>query len=90
MKLKQHDGGFHWWCPGCNCAHRVNISKTGPPQWEWNGDMEHPTFSPSMLSVGQYQCHCFIRAGIIEFLADCTHALAGWKTPLPEWPFPEE
>jgi hypothetical protein len=28
-------------------------------------------------------CHCFIRDGQIQFLLDCTHALAGQTVPLP-------
>lgn len=27
--------------------------------------------------------------GNIEFLADCTHALAGKTVPLPDWPYAE-
>lgn len=30
-------------------------------------------------------CHSYIRNGKIEFLADCTHALAGQIVDLPEW-----
>lgn len=33
-------------------------------------------------------CHSFVRAGQIQFLGDCTHALAGQTVPLP--PFPSE
>lgn len=29
-------------------------------------------------------CHSFVRAGRIEFLADCTHELAGQTVDLPE------
>lgn len=29
-------------------------------------------------------CHSFVRAGRIEFLSDCTHALAGQTVELPE------
>lgn len=29
-------------------------------------------------------CHFLLREGVIEFLPDCTHALAGKKVPLPE------
>lgn len=32
------------------------------------------------------RCHSFVRAGRIEFLSDCTHALAGQTVPLPAWP----
>lgn len=29
-------------------------------------------------------CHSFVRAGRVEFLSDCTHALAGQTVDLPE------
>lgn len=32
------------------------------------------------------RCHSFVRAGQIQFLGDCSHALAGQTVPLPEWP----
>lgn len=31
-----------------------------------------------------YRCHSFIRDGRIQFLSDCTHALAGQTVDLPE------
>lgn len=34
------------------------------------------------------RCHSFVRDGQIQFLADCTHALAGQTVPLPPWPAP--
>lgn len=30
-------------------------------------------------------CHSFVKAGRIEFLSDCTHALAGQTVDLPDW-----
>lgn len=30
-------------------------------------------------------CHSFVKDGRIQFLGDCTHALAGQTAPLPEW-----
>jgi hypothetical protein len=30
-------------------------------------------------------CHSFVTDGNIQFLSDCTHALAGQTVPLPEW-----
>lgn len=32
----------------------------------------------------QMRCHSFVRDGRIEFLSDCTHALAGQTVELPE------
>lgn len=31
------------------------------------------------------RCHSFVRDGRIQFLGDCTHALAGQTVDLPEW-----
>lgn len=44
-------------CPGCNHLHRFILSNddgTIPsgPVWEWDGDLEQPTFSPSLLCIG--------------------------------------
>lgn len=30
-------------------------------------------------------CHSFVTNGMIQFLGDCTHALAGQTVPLPDW-----
>lgn len=31
-------------------------------------------------------CHSFVTEGRIQFLGDCTHALAGQTVDLPDWP----
>lgn len=79
-------------CPGCGCMHMVAVSY-GPeyvqrrgskgPEWTFNGSLERPTFSPSLL-VREFHgdqvvrvCHSWIRDGKIEFLGDCTHDQAG-------------
>lgn len=44
-------------CPGCESAHPFTIDNGGMtrakgdprPTWEWDGNLESPTFSPSML-----------------------------------------
>lgn len=76
------DGILMVWCPGCDCAHGMNT------RWSFDGNMERPTFSPSVLArTGGKVCHSFIRDGRIQFLADSTHALAGQTVELPAWPF---
>lgn len=60
--------------------------------WTFNGDFVNPTFSPSINETwgkeGQTHAdlatdpnpnrnHCFIRAGYIQYLSDCTHVMAG-------------
>jgi hypothetical protein len=44
---------------------------------------EHPE-SPSSFSC--QVCHSFVTDGRIQFLGDCTHAMAGQTVDLPEWP----
>ena len=43
------DGKALFWCPGCECYHGPRVTGEGPPKWDWNGDREKPTFSPSIL-----------------------------------------
>ncbi len=46
------------WCPGCDSLHPFTIEAPPGPTgerlnsgttWDWDGDLEHPTFSPSLL-----------------------------------------
>lgn len=37
-------GHFTFWCPGCEEYHQIDDS------WEFNGDLDKPTFSPSYLT----------------------------------------
>lgn len=81
--------GVGFWCPGCDEVHVIKTSAGG---WTFDGNAERPTFSPSILVTGgggDRRCHSFVRAGSIEFLSDCTHALAGKTVPLPDWPYAE-
>lgn len=88
LKLTETDGIMHLWCPGCDRAHPMHVAPR-PVAWDWNGSLEAPTFSPSLLVYphpGQPRCHSFITDGRIQFLADCEHALAGHTVDLPDWP----
>ncbi|PTM61927.1 DUF6527 family protein [Phreatobacter oligotrophus] len=40
------------------------------------------------LDIPQTVCHSFIADGQIQFLGDCTHALAGQTVPLPDFDAP--
>lgn len=83
-------GLVRFWCPGCKSVHEVNRG------WTFNGDVVKPTFSPSVRVTWSWRwpdqphehhcCHSFVRDGQIEFLSDCTHALAGQTVPLPPYP----
>lgn len=73
---------YIFFCPGCECSHVID------KRWTFNGDLDKPTFSPSLLCNPDHapsRCHTFIRDGKIEFLSDCFHKLAGTTVEIPEW-----
>lgn len=77
---------FH--CPGCKRSHPFTIGGTRNINWTWNGSFEKPTFNPSLLcwaSDPKQRCHCFVRDGMIQFLPDCHHELAGQTVEVPDW-----
>ena len=74
---------FH--CQGCGELHGIWVDKPNPitgGRWTWNGNMDKPTVSPSLLLPANPRCHAWIRDGLIEFLPDCDHPLAGQTVPL--------
>ncbi len=78
---------YMFYCPGCKMQHGVWINPDKNDigaSWGWNGDLEKPTITPSILvTMGtddpaiKLRCHSYVRNGMIEFLSDCTHELAG-------------
>lgn len=67
------------------------LPENGRPCWMFDGDVDRPTLSPSIKAWTEFGkrrepqvCHSFVREGRIEFLGDCTHALAGQTVDLPE------
>jgi hypothetical protein len=82
----------------------MHAIRYGDPEKDWgfNGDLEFPTFTPSVLVTIHWgngkpredpefeetekRCHSFVTDGMIQFLSDCTHPLAGQTVNLPEWP----
>ena len=95
-------GRLMFWCPGCDGPHMVGVRSDDRPGWGYNGNAVAPTFTPSVLvtyngpDAGQVDedghrappatCHSFVTDGRIQFLGDCTHALAGQTVDLPERP----
>lgn len=87
--------GYMFDCPGCGMGHHVAIAPhafANGASWTFDGNMERPTFSPSVLSTIEFSaegkpskiCHLFVRGGNLEFLSDCTHHLAGQTVEMPE------
>lgn len=97
----QESGAVMFRCPGCGYAHAINIKEgIGRPVWGFNGNVDFPTFTPSVLvRTGRAVdptfipeegdppevCHTFVTDGRIQFLGDCTHELAGQTVDLPDW-----
>lgn len=42
-------GGLGYWCQGCDMLHQIKVGQGPGPRWGWNGDVERPTFTPSVL-----------------------------------------
>lgn len=86
------DDMLKFYCPACQEAHWVSV---GPKsfwniRWQFNGDCERPTINPSLLVThkmpdGENRCHSFVRDGKIQYLSDCTHAMAGKTVEIPDW-----
>lgn len=83
--------GYVVFCPACKHGHLFNTVSDKRPVWNFDGNLEYPTFSPSMLvfetqSDGSHRtiCHSFVRNGRIEFLGDCAHEMRGQTVDLPD------
>ena len=63
----------------------VKGQRHGTSCWTWNGDVDKPTFHPSILTRIDYTdigredfcCHSFVNDGLVQFLSDCSHEYAG-------------
>lgn len=85
--VEEHDGEQYliYHCPGCKHNHSVPAVR-----WNWNGNLEKPTLSPSVrhfIPAGEHGpeqtiCHYHLRNGVLEFCNDCQHELKGQKIPL--------
>lgn len=80
---------YTFYCPGCKHEHTYSVFLDGT-QWQFNGNIEKPSFTPSLLNVkktlnektGVYdieesRCHLFVTDGKIIYCGDCSHELSG-------------
>lgn len=67
--------GLFYWCPcgccrmGVICFRRPGIALEGP-SWEWDGNRDQPTLSPSLLSdpaKGGCGWHGWLKAGVFSW-----------------------
>jgi hypothetical protein len=85
MSKVKVDGISIWfWCLGCKTAHRYTTDR-----WQWNGSLDKPTFTPSLLvapDMPELRCHLFVTDGVIKYCDDCHHALKGQTMTMPDFP----
>lgn len=70
---------FMYYCMACNGHCWFDLKS-----WKWDMNYDQPTVGPSIVhqSRSGERCHAFITHGIIEYLQDCTHAMAGTKVDM--------
>lgn len=92
LRRTEVDNKIFFECPGCGVVHGVTVGEGSDPRWDWNGNVNKPTFTPSILVRYTWGvertpvvCHSFVTDGRIQFLADCTHELAGQTVDIPVW-----
>lgn len=61
-------------CPcGCGGAMRLPLHRTGQnakASWEWDGNLEKPTLTPSIRDLTGCKFHGFLTAGVWSFQPD--------------------
>lgn len=82
--------GYLFYCVGCKSAHPIYVEQANPrngARWSFDGNIEAPTFLPSLNLPGA--CHMWIKAGRLEYLSDCSHALAGQTVDMQQFRWDE-
>lgn len=67
----QEDGSLWFDCPGCGLGHCLPVGNGPGVRWGWNGSMDKPTFTPSILAQGtdritDEECAILMAGGKIE------------------------
>jgi hypothetical protein len=90
------------WCQGCKEGHVYPTARVNGPNWSFNGNVQSPSFTPSMLiyiPAGNYgednkfvpqrtRCHYYLTDGRLAFCTDSPHEFSGQTVPLE--PIPED
>lgn len=48
LVLRKVEGGYGHWCPGCDEMHVIYVGREKGPNWSFDGNVEKPSFSPSV------------------------------------------
>jgi hypothetical protein len=90
-----------FYCPGCRRCHTFTTGSAVGPNWTFSGDLDRPTFSPSLLIFTTRPkggdtanpedervtlCHLFVRGGKIEYCGDSPHELRGQTVDMVDIP----
>lgn len=56
-KLRKSSDGYLFYCPACEEAHKFRcVPEVGElPNWEFNGNIASPSFTPSLLHFQSYR-----------------------------------
>lgn len=89
MKAQHIENGeYRIYCEGCRHHHIINTLERNSNNaiWEFNGDLNRPTFIPSIhIKAGGISiCHFRITDGIIKYEPDCEHDLKEQRRQLTE------
>lgn len=91
------DSNLGFWCLGCKHVHVIpfiNAPASMPGLWAYDGNRESPTITPSLrvmtLDGKESACHVVVTAGVLNYQADCKHALAGKSVPMVPFPYPQD
>jgi len=61
----RYPGGVIYNCPcGCGATGALRFRPAASPSWEWDGNTDAPTLSPSVHHVGHW--HGWLRNGVWE------------------------
>jgi hypothetical protein len=53
--LRKSSDGYLFYCPACEGIHAYRVGgDPARPQWSFNGNVEKPTFTPSLLCFTTY------------------------------------
>lgn len=76
-------------CPGCGEGHTIDIhaiSRDGHANG-WDGDISAPTIGePLRVEKDGRVCEYILRAGVLYYMSNCWHPLAGQSRHLIEFP----
>lgn len=77
--------GYSFYCPACKTLHSFNTYGDSPLWW-FDGNLEKPSFSPSlrMLPSG---CHLYVTGGQIIYCNDCPHEFKNKTIDMVDWNF---